>query len=736
MKGETTRAIKGLAVLGFCLLAAGTSWGALTELYLRAGVITNTMPDGRPVVMWGFTRDSGPAVPDGAITVPGPAIALASGSQDLLIHLKNRLPEASSVVIPGLAPVVLGDPVRNPDGRARAFTHEAAPGGTADYQWNNVPAGTYLYHSGSHPGVQVQMGLYGALTKLEAGDPLVLGVKTSYPGVMAHDSELTVVFSAVDPALHAAVATGNYGPGQAVSSPLHYEPKYFFINGRSYTAGLETNTPLHLFAGGTWPDGSAPNVLMRFLNADIDYHVPVLNGFHLTYIAEDGKPYPGPRRLNAPMLSPLKTMDGFFNAGTGGVFPLYDRRLGLVNGTNSPGGMLTYIDVTNTPVSLPLAPSALTATPSAPGPSQPTVALGWADNSSNETGFIVQRDDGGGFLEVARVGAGVTSFLDTAVLPLSSYSYRVLAYNAAGNSPPSNVAPAVTPDAPPVAASDLTATPSAPGVVPISVLLNWTDNSGNETGFIVERADGAGPFVELTRISTDVTAYVDMAVLPLSNYTYRVTAYNAIGNGLPSNLAQATTSGLAPNAPSTLIATPSAAGFAPISVALAWTDNSADETGFVIERQIGAGAFVQIARVVANVTSLTDTNVAANTTYTYRVMATNNLGNSAYATSAPVTTPTTAGPAAPSNVHVISTTVSTVTIGWNDNSNNELGFQIRRRSTPTATGGIVGTMAPDATQFTDTGRPSGTTYYYQVRSFNAYAVSAWIPTTPIPATTK
>jgi len=59
-------------------------------------------------------------------------------------------------------------------------------------------------------------------------------------------------------------------------------------------------------------------------------------------------------------------------------------------------------------------------------------------------------------------------------------------------------------------------------------------------------------------------------------------------------------------------------------VMLEWKDNSTNEEGFIIKRKAeGEYAFVEIARVGANTTTYTDTNLTANTTYTYQVIAYN-----------------------------------------------------------------------------------------------------------------
>jgi hypothetical protein len=73
------------------------------------------------------------------------------------------------------------------------------------------------------------------------------------------------------------------------------------------------------------------------------------------------------------------------------------------------------------------------------------ITLGWKDNSSNETGFRIERKTTGSFARIATVGAGVTSYADTGLAPSTTYTYRVCAYNSAGNSAYSNEASATTP---------------------------------------------------------------------------------------------------------------------------------------------------------------------------------------------------------------------------------------------------------------------------------------------------
>jgi FtsP/CotA-like multicopper oxidase with cupredoxin domain len=55
--------------------------------------------------------------------------------------------------------------VRDGSGRVVSMTAETPPGGTQEYLFTGLKPGTFLYESGTHQAVQVQMGLYGAMTK-------------------------------------------------------------------------------------------------------------------------------------------------------------------------------------------------------------------------------------------------------------------------------------------------------------------------------------------------------------------------------------------------------------------------------------------------------------------------------------------------------------------------------------------------------------------------------------------
>jgi hypothetical protein len=87
----------------------------------------------------------------------------------------------------------------------------------------------------------------------------------------------------------------------------------------------------------------------------------------------------------------------------------------------------------------PAAPTALVATTV----SATQINLAWADNSSDEQGFRVERCAGvncTNFVQIVQLGPGVTTYPNTGLTKNTTYRYRVRAFNAAGNSAYSNTA--------------------------------------------------------------------------------------------------------------------------------------------------------------------------------------------------------------------------------------------------------------------------------------------------------
>jgi hypothetical protein len=104
---------------------------------------------------------------------------------------------------------------------------------------------------------------------------------------------------------------------------------------------------------------------------------------------------------------------------------------------------------------------------------------------------------------------------------------------------------------------------------------------------------------------------------------------------LVPGLGSATSAPGPPNAPSAL----SVASLGYTSLRLTWQDNSDNETGFVVERSDdGGSSYSPVHTTAANTTTWDDTGLDEGTAYWYRVLARNDVGDSAYCAAASGTT--------------------------------------------------------------------------------------------------
>jgi len=85
-------------------------------------------------------------------------------------------------------------------------------------------------------------------------------------------------------------------------------------------------------------------------------------------------------------------------------------------------------------------------------------------------------------------------------------------------------------------------------------------------------------------------------------------------------------------------------------------------------------------------------------------------------------------PAAPSNLGASSISYYMIGLTWNDNSNNETGFEVWRATASAGPFATIGTTGPNVVAYTDSTASASTTYYYKVRALGQYGQSAFTTT--------
>jgi probable HAF family extracellular repeat protein len=268
----------------------------------------------------------------------------------------------------------------------------------------------------------------------------------------------------------------------------------------------------------------------------------------------------------------------------------------------------------------------------------------------------------------------------------------------------------------PVAApSGLTTIPG----LPTRVTLAWTDNSDNETAFVIERMAAGGDFAVIGRVDADVTQFVDETATPATLFTYRVRAAHPVAQSEYSGEGSLETFPNPPSAPADLTAVAASGS----EVQLSWTDSSDNETGFEVRRRGGEAEFDAVAVLPAGVTTFTDGGLSPDIFYSYQVRAVNPGGISEWSGEARsyVVLP---APVAPSGLMATATSAQQIDLSWTDNSHNEFAFAIWRKS-GAGDWTRIAVVAPNVTRHVDLDVTSDVPYTYQIRAINNGGASDW-----------
>jgi len=167
-----------------------------------------------------------------------------------------------------------------------------------------------------------------------------------------------------------------------------------------------------------------------------------------------------------------------------------------------------------------------------------------------------------------------------------------------------------------------------------------------------------------------------------------------------------------PGGPTNLTAMPGPAAPAPPSIILNWVNNASSATGVRIERSLDGIVFAPVSTVGRNVATFTDTTVESSTTYFYRVVAVNQLGDSVASNVASARTHIGAP------VLQVDDIFNAVRLTWTETATTG-GQYVAARSFDGSPFNDIGTVAVGTTMFTDSTLSAPGMYFYKVTAFNS-----------------
>jgi hypothetical protein len=250
---------------------------------------------------------------------------------------------------------------------------------------------------------------------------------------------------------------------------------------------------------------------------------------------------------------------------------------------------------------------------------------------------------------------------------------------------------------------------SAKALTNNEIELNWNTLNNSTDQINVEFSTNTN-FTNPT-VVTEFSANNSIIIKNLAastTYYFRLIAFRESEN-LYSNYSDIFSVKTLPNAPTDVMAMP----VSDSEIMVHWTDNSPDETKFIIEQSIDGQLFDQKIEISSNQNGTNIKNLKEATRYYFRVVAKNDE-NGVSANSNVSDTYTL--PNAPTNLIATTTTISAIKLDWTDNSNGEIKYLIFQEKTGMNDYVKIGEVAENITQFTVNQLVQGLNYSFKVQA--------------------
>ncbi|CAB4548564.1 unannotated protein [freshwater metagenome] len=372
-----------------------------------------------------------------------------------------------------------------------------------------------------------------------------------------------------------------------------------------------------------------------------------------------------------------------------------------------------------TPRTVPGAPTSVSATP---GNSQAT--LSWSAPTSNGGASITGYSVTSSPAITAPADCTNTANLSCTFSGLAngtSYTFTVVALNAAGSSASSLASTAVTPRTIPGAPTDVSATPGNTQAV-ISWSAPTSDGGSAITGYTITSSPGAN-----TCTTTGATSCTVTGLTNGTSYTFTVIATNVAGSSSASVASAAVTPRTIPDAPTGV-----SASIGNSQSIVTWQAPASNGGSAISGYSVTSSPLVSVpvGCTAINALTCTFTGLTNGTAYTFTVTAINAAGNSSASSPSSAVTPRTV-PGAPTAVTTTAGNTQVI-ITWNaptsDGGSAITGYSVTSSPSVTAP---VGCTNVNALTCTFTGLTNGVAYTFIVTAINGAGTVAADPTAAV-----
>ncbi len=315
--------------------------------------------------------------------------------------------------------------------------------------------------------------------------------------------------------------------------------------------------------------------------------------------------------------------------------------------------------------------------------------ISW-ETGGAQSGYRVYRDGIEGVGSLVYDGTG-TSTVDGGLIPDTTYTYYIYAYNGDNVLTPASIS-----------SLGLTPPASPEGLFTSNITTNdaygtWESDAHSFT--ISYGTDQAA--ANLGTITTTETSYTWTDLIPATTYYWQVSAGNSSGYGEYSEIVSFETH---PLTPSVLTGTAESTS----SIIWSWNDVT-DADGYYLQDTSDN----VVGSATAGDLGTTEVGLLANTQYTRHVVAYNGGGNMVPSLDFSVFTLADT----PESLAVVKVTGATIRLFW---SGDGTRYAVERASQAAGPWTYIATWEDNVTttEYTDTGLPLSTTYWYIVRAYN------------------